>query len=123
MTHTPLEVGTQLCFEQRTWTVVMLEGPRVRLLDSNNSVATILVNYLFAAPDFEVVGTPRRVVPPFGLLEELPEQVRELAYAWEQHVREVETGCSVPGQAQAPRAEFDPPGGAWRSGRRPRLPS
>ncbi|KOV68058.1 transposase, partial [Streptomyces sp. NRRL WC-3618] len=103
-----LEPGTRVRFAQRTWTVVMLEGPHARLIDAEDSVATVLVNYLFAAPDFEVVGAPRRDVAPFGLLEELPEQVRERAYAWERHVREVETGLPVPGQAQAPRAEFDP---------------
>ncbi|WP_405562598.1 transposase [Streptomyces phaeochromogenes] len=103
-----LEPGTRVRFAQRTWTVVMLEGPHARLIDAEDSVATVLVNYLFAAPDFEVVGAPRRGVAPFGLLEELPEQVRERAYAWERHVREVETGLPVPGQAQAPRAEFDP---------------
>lgn len=86
----------------------MLEGPHARLIDADDSVATVLVNYLFAAPDFEVVGAPRRGVAPFGLLEELPERVRERAYAWERHVREVETGVPVPGQAQAPRLEFDP---------------
>lgn len=108
MTGTVLEPGTQVRFTQRTWTVVMLEGPSVRLIDADDSVATVLVNFLFAAPDFEVVGAPRRGVAPFGLLEELPQQVRERAYAWERHVREVETGLPAPGQAQVPRAEFDP---------------
>jgi hypothetical protein len=105
---TVLESGAQVRFAKRTWTVVMLEGPSVKLIDTDNSVATVLVNFLFADPDFEVVGAPQRHVPPFGLLEELPEQVRERAYAWERHVREVETGCPVPGQDQVPRAEFDP---------------
>lgn len=108
MTCTVLEPGTQLRFAQRTWTVVMLEGSRARLIDADDSVATVLVNYLFAAPDFEVVGAPRRGVAPYGLLEELPAPVRERAYAWERHVREVETGFPAPGQAQAPREEFDP---------------
>ncbi|MFE9968249.1 hypothetical protein [Streptomyces sp. NPDC005525] len=103
-----MEPGTQVRFAQRTWTVVMLEGPHARLIDADDSVATVLVNYLFAAPDFEVVGAPQRSVAPFGRLEELPEQVRERAYAWERHVCEVETGFPVPGQAQEPRAEFDP---------------
>ncbi|MEW2120891.1 transposase [Streptomyces sp. NPDC005474] len=108
MTGTVLEPGTQVRFAQRTWTVVMLEGPSARLIDADDSVATVLVNHLFADTDFEVMGAPRRGVAPFGLLEELPEQVRERAYAWERHVREVETGVPVHGQAQAPRAEFDP---------------
>ncbi|WP_307711191.1 hypothetical protein [Streptomyces sp. V1I6] len=95
-------------FEDRTWTVVMLEGARARLVDSDNSPATVLVNYLFAAPDFELIGAPRRHLPPFGLLEELPVQARERAEAWERHVREVETGLPVPGQGGVPRAEFDP---------------
>ncbi|MDI5973561.1 helix-turn-helix domain-containing protein [Streptomyces sp. SL13] len=108
MSGTALEPGVQVRFEKRTWTVVMLEGPCVKLIDADNSVATVLANHLFADPDFDVVGTPYRGVPPFGLLEELPEQVRERAYAWERHVCEVETGCPVPGQDQEPRAEFDP---------------
>ncbi|MQY16865.1 hypothetical protein SRB5_70680 [Streptomyces sp. RB5] len=108
MTGTVLEPGTKVRFEQRIWTVVMLEGACARLIDANDSVATVLVNFLFAAPGFEVVGAPRRGVAPFGLLEELPEQVRERAQAWERHVREVETGVPVPGQARVPRAGFDP---------------
>ncbi|MET8418141.1 transposase [Streptomyces sp. NPDC005098] len=108
MSGTVLEPGTHVRFAKRTWTVVMLEGSSARLIDADSCVAAVLVNYLFADPDFEVVGAPRRGVPPFGLLEELPEQVRTRAYAWERHVREVETGCPVPGQDQVPRAEFDP---------------
>ncbi|MFB6963398.1 hypothetical protein ACFCYB_42275 [Streptomyces sp. NPDC056309] len=108
MTTAVLEVGSQVRFEHRFWTVVMLEGARARLVDSDNSTATVLVNYLFATPDFEVVGAPRRQVPPFGLLEELPVQARERAEAWERHVREVETGLPAPGQDGAPRAAFDP---------------
>lgn len=108
MSGTVLEPGTQVRFAKRTWTVVMLEGPCVKLIDADNSVATVLANFLFADSDFEVVGALRRQVPPFGLLEELPKQVRARAYAWERHVREVETGCPVPGQDQVPRAEFDP---------------
>lgn len=108
MNGTVLEPGAQVRFAKRTWAVVMLERSSVTLIDADNAVATVLVNYLFADPHFEVVGAPRRHVPPFGLLEELPEQVRERAYAWERHVREVETGCPAPGQDQEPRAEFDP---------------
>ncbi|GGX42220.1 hypothetical protein [Streptomyces chryseus] len=108
MSGTVLEPGTQVRFAKRTWTVVMLEGACVRLVDADNSVATVLANFLFADPDFDVVGAPQRGVPPFGLLEDLPEQVRMRAYAWERHVREAETGCPVPGQVQPPRAEFDP---------------
>ncbi|WP_405577127.1 hypothetical protein [Streptomyces sp. NBC_01190] len=108
MSAVVLEPGTHVRFAKRTWTVVMLEGPCVKLIDADNSVATVLANFLFADPDFEVVGAPQRSVPPFGLLEELPEQVRARAYAWERHVREVETGCPVPGQDQVPRPEFDP---------------
>jgi hypothetical protein len=108
VTAAVLEVGSQVRFEDRSWTVVMLEGVRVRLVDSDNSTATVLVSYLFAAPDFELVGAPRPQVPPFGLLEELSVQARERAEAWERHVREVETGFPVPGQGGVPRAEFDP---------------
>ncbi|QCD53512.1 transposase [Streptomyces hawaiiensis] len=108
MTAAVLDVGSQVRFEDRSWTVVMLEGARARLVDSDNSPATVLVSYLFAAPDFELVGAARPQVPPFGLLEELPVQARERAEAWERHVCEVETGLPVPGQGGVPRAEFDP---------------
>jgi hypothetical protein len=63
VTAAVLEVGSQVRFEDRSWTVVILEGARARLVDSDNSTATVLVNYLFAAPDFELVGAPRRQVP------------------------------------------------------------
>ncbi|MEV7797437.1 hypothetical protein AB0O68_36835 [Streptomyces sp. NPDC087512] len=51
-----LEVGSLVRFEDRSWTVVVLEGARVGLVDSDNSTATVLVSYLFAAPDFELLG-------------------------------------------------------------------
>lgn len=45
----------------------------------------------------------------WGLLESLPEAVRERALVWERHVREVETGWpGEPGAAGPPRAEYDP---------------
>ncbi|MFD8285963.1 transposase [Streptomyces solisilvae] len=108
MTVAALEVGSQVRFEDRSWTVVILEGARARLAGSDNSTATVLVSYLLAAPGFEIVGALRRRVPPYGLLQELPVQARKRAEAWERHVREVETGLPAPGQGGVPRAEFDP---------------
>ncbi|MFF8431700.1 hypothetical protein ACF07Y_42540 [Streptomyces sp. NPDC016566] len=50
MSGTVLEPGTQVRFAKRTWTVVMLEGPCAKLIDTDNSVATVLANFLFADP-------------------------------------------------------------------------
>jgi len=63
-------------------------------------VATVLANFLCADPYFEVVGAPQRHVAPFGLLEELPEQVRERAYAYVMAL-EAGGGANVAGREQA----------------------
>ncbi|MGW0191610.1 Mu transposase C-terminal domain-containing protein [Streptomyces sp. NPDC003362] len=105
-----VELGCRVRFEGRTWTVAALTGGQVRLVAENGEVVALLLSLLFADAGFEVLDTPRGSrVPPLGLLESLPEAVRERALAWERHVREVETGKPDGGDyAGGPRAEYDP---------------
>ncbi|MFJ5105205.1 transposase [Streptomyces sp. NPDC088554] len=109
MTQAVVEVGARVRFDGRMWTVAVLEGARATLVTGEGASAVVLLPYLFADPSFEVEGgrVPQRV-PPFGLLEALPVEVRERALAWQRHVREVETGFpDAVGQGR-PREEFDP---------------
>ncbi|MGW2369714.1 Mu transposase C-terminal domain-containing protein [Streptomyces sp. NPDC001667] len=87
-----------------------LSASQVRLIAEDGEMAAVLLSLLFADAGFEVLDAPAAPrVPPLGLLESLPQAVRERALAWERHVREVETGrpdgC---GAAGVPRAEYDP---------------
>lgn len=105
-----VELGCQVRFEGRTWTVAALTGGQVRLVAEDGEVAAVLLSLLFADAGFEVLDAPEvSRVPPLGLLESLPEAVRERALVWERHVREVETGQpGGSGAAGPPRAEYDP---------------
>ncbi|MFF9667034.1 sucrase ferredoxin, partial [Streptomyces althioticus] len=78
-------------------------------MDEDGAVASVLLAHLLSAPSFALADapTPSRV-PPLGLLEELPEQAREHAMAWQRHVREVETGFPTADTSGVPRREFDP---------------
>ena len=108
MTGAVLAVGDRVRWEKRTWTVAVLEGVRARLVDDAGAVATVLLPHLLADPHFEIIGgAPRGQVPPFALLGELPVSVREQAWAWERHVREVETGLPDP-RGGTPRPQYDP---------------
>ncbi|MEU6603182.1 Mu transposase C-terminal domain-containing protein [Streptomyces flaveolus] len=80
------------------------------MVTEDGEVAAVLLALLFADAGFEVLDAPRVPrVPPLGLLESLPETVRERALAWERHVREVETGRPDGTGAVGPaRAEYDP---------------
>ncbi|MGW9213559.1 hypothetical protein ACWGR4_42260 [Embleya sp. NPDC055664] len=102
-----LAVGDRVRLEGREWTVVVLAGGSARLLDEGGAVAAVSLPHVFADPGFEVVGAARPVVPPFGLLDALPEDVRDRALAWERHVREVESGVADP-PSGTPRARYDP---------------
>lgn len=109
MARAVVGVGARVRYDGRVWTVVALEGARVTLVTDEGTSAVVLLPYLFAEPSFEVEGgcVPERV-PPFGLLEALPVEVRERALAWQRHVREVETGFpDAVGQGR-PRWQFDP---------------
>ncbi|MFF4673835.1 transposase [Streptomyces sp. NPDC001279] len=109
MTQAVVEVGARFRYDGRVWTLAVLEGARATLVTDEGASAVVLLSYLFADPSFEVVGGPAPgKVPPFGLLEALPEQVRERAQAWERHVREVETGFPDAVGQGVPREQFDP---------------
>ncbi|MCI4145782.1 hypothetical protein [Streptomyces sp. MMS20-AI2-20] len=105
-----VELGCQVRFEGRTWTVAALADGQVRLVAEDGAVAAVLLSLLFADAGFEVLDAPGVArVPPLGLLQSLPEAVREQALAWERHVREVETGQpGGPGDAGPRLAEYDP---------------
>ncbi|MET9418766.1 transposase [Streptomyces klenkii] len=87
-----------------------LSANQVRLIAEGGELAAVLLSLLFADAGFEVLDAPAAPrVPPLGLLESLPQAVRERALAWERHVREVETGrpCGL-GSVGAPRQEYAP---------------
>ncbi len=100
MTQAVVEVGARLRYDGRVWTLAVLEGARATLVTDEGASAVVLLPYLFADPSFEVEDGPAPGrVPPFGLLEALPDQVRERALAWQRHVREV--GDRLPGRGRA----------------------
>ncbi|MFC1414154.1 transposase [Streptacidiphilus sp. N1-12] len=102
-----LAVGDRVRWEGRAWTLAALEGSRACLLEESGALATVLLPLLLADPQFEVLDAPPQArVAAAGLLDALPEQVRAQALAWEQHVREVESGTATTGAV--PRAGFDP---------------
>ncbi|MET8439222.1 Mu transposase C-terminal domain-containing protein [Streptomyces sp900116325] len=102
-----VELGCRLRFEGQVWTVAAVIAGQVRLLGERGEVAAVLLPLLFADPGFEVLNAPAVVkVPPLGLLDALPTAVRERAWAWARHVREVETGR--PDDAGEPRPQYDP---------------
>jgi hypothetical protein len=66
--------------------------------------------HLQSAADFVVLtGSPAPVLPPFGLLETVPDWVLERARWWERHIVELQTGC-LPGAEEVSRrrAQYDP---------------
>ncbi|MFH8805596.1 hypothetical protein ACH4F6_39715 [Streptomyces sp. NPDC017936] len=109
MTQAVVEVGARLRSDGRVWTLAVPEGPRATPVTDEGASAVVLLPYLFADPSFDVEGGPAPgKVPPFGLLEALPEQVRERALASQRPVREVETGFPDADGQGAPRERFDP---------------
>lgn len=105
-----LELGCRVRFQGRVWTVASLAEGQVGLVGEDGAVAAVLMSLLFADTGFEIFGAVRAAaVAPLGLLESLPDAVRERALAWERHVREVETGFPDAGIAAGePRAQYDP---------------
>ncbi|MGP3974466.1 transposase [Streptomyces sp. 8N114] len=83
-------------------------GGSVRLVDEQGQTASVLVSFLFSDPTFAVVGSAAVGVPPWGLMESVPERERERALAWQRHIREIETGLSGgPDSGGMPRPEYD----------------
>ncbi|MGW1667055.1 transposase, partial [Streptomyces microflavus] len=103
-------VGAHVVFEGRSWQVVALEGPVVRLVDERGVVASMLAGYLCAAADFALVGTaPVAGVPRWGLFQTVPVRERERALAWQRHIHEIECGLpDGPGGVGVARGECGP---------------
>jgi hypothetical protein len=114
-----LSVGDQVRWDERTWTVAILEGVRGRLVDDSGAVAAVSLPHLFADPHFEVCGAPRRQVPPFALLAELSDPVRERALSWGgtyERWKRVSLTRWAGRRGRSTTLRCIP----WRSGRRPR---
>lgn len=110
-----LRIGDRLRFDARTHLVVGLAGTTVRLQDDQGGTALVLFSHLMAAEDFELLGAQPETValPPFGLLDTVPEPAIRRARFWERHLIEVETGLPPDSVAGAvPRPEYDP---RWRT--------
>ncbi|WP_155057589.1 DDE-type integrase/transposase/recombinase [Streptomyces blattellae] len=107
--HRQVKLGAYVMFEGRAWQVAAVAGASVRLVDTRGQTASVLAPFLFADPAFAVVDSPAAAVPPWGLLESVPERERERALAWQRHIREVETGLpGGPADGGTPRPEYDP---------------
>ncbi|MFJ5843058.1 hypothetical protein ACIQGO_41155 [Streptomyces shenzhenensis] len=109
--RTALRFGDRLRLDDRLHTVVELSGTTVRLVDEAGTASLVLLTHLLAADGFEFVGhgegPPR--MPPFALMDVVPEQEAARAAAWERHVTEVEFGKPVGSTADAAqRPEYDP---------------
>lgn len=105
-----LRVGDRVCFDGATHTVVGLAGPAVRLAAESGGASVVALAHLLAADDFELLDSqPAPRLPPFALLDALPEAVVARARAWERHVVEVETGLPPGAPAGAsPNPAYDP---------------
>ena len=110
-----LRVGDRVRFEERVFTVAGLEGTMVRLLDDRGGALLVLFSYLLASGGFELLGYggDGAGLPPFGLLDTVPEAALRKAQWMERHLIEVETGL-LPDAARGarPRPEYDPD---WRT--------
>lgn len=110
-----IRVGDRLRFDGQVHQVVGLDGMALRLVAEDGSVSTMAATFVMATADFELLdgGQEPVMLPPFALVDALPEAVVEQARFWERHVVEVLTGLP-PGaeEGAVPRPEYDP---AWRS--------
>jgi hypothetical protein len=84
---------------------------RLRLVDDAGRAEVVLAGHLLASAGFTLLNTDRvtQRLDPIGLMDALPDQVAQRAYAWERHVVEVETGLpfgAPPGTR--PHGRYDP---------------
>lgn len=113
-----LRVGDRIRFEGRTRQIVGLEGTVLRLVGEDGEVGLMAAGHVMAADDFELLdrgpdAVPATTLPPFALVDALPEAAVEQARFWERHVAEVVTGLPLDAEEGAsPRPEYDP---AWRT--------
>ncbi|MEU5537223.1 hypothetical protein [Streptomyces sp. NPDC020362] len=70
-----LRVGDRVRFEGRVHTVVGLSGTTVRLVDEHNTASMVMFAHLMASDGFELLDStaPTPGLPPFGLLDAVPE--------------------------------------------------
>ena len=103
--------------------VAGLEGTMVRLLDDRGGASLVLFSYLLASDGFELLdsGGEGTGLPPFGLLDTVPEAALRKAQWMERHLTEVETGL-LPDAAREPGRgpSTTRTGGRSLSGSRPR---
>jgi transposase InsO family protein len=105
-----LRVGDRVGVDGQQHTIVGLSGPQVRLLGDDGAAQVVLLSYLLASGDLQLLNAPpAQPLPPFGLLDSLPDPVARRARSWHRHVTEVLTGLPADAPAgQAPRPEYDP---------------
>lgn len=110
-----LRVGDRVRFEDRVHTVVGLSGTVVRLLDERNTASMVMFAHLMVSEGFELLDStaPTPGIPPFGLLDTVPEVALRKARFYEKHLIEVETGLPPDApKGTVPRPEYDP---QWRT--------
>lgn len=89
-----LRVGEWVRFDGDEHQVVALAGTSVRLRSRGGTVQVVLLAFLLAATDFELLDGQQAApaIHAFGLVETLPSEVLERARRWERHIVEVVTG-------------------------------
>ncbi|MEW1660130.1 Mu transposase C-terminal domain-containing protein [Streptomyces sp. NPDC093707] len=110
-----LRVGDRVRFDDRVHTVVGLSGTTVRLVDEHNTASMVMFAHLMASDGFELLDATATTpgLPPFGLLDTVPEVALRKARFFEKHLIEVETGLPPEAPKGAvPRPEYDP---QWRT--------
>ena len=106
-----LRVGDRVRFEDRVQTVVGLSGTTVRLVDEHNTASMVMFAHLMASDGFELLDctVPTPGLPPFGLLDTVPEVALRKARFFESHLIEAETGLPPDApKGTVPRPEYDP---------------
>ncbi|MGR6924376.1 Mu transposase C-terminal domain-containing protein [[Actinomadura] parvosata] len=113
-----VRVGDRVRFDGQVHQIVGLEGMVLRLLSEAGGVAAVAAGHVMAAADFELLDhgadvIPSSALPPFALIDALPDAAAEQARFWERHIVEVITGLPPDaGEGAVPRPEYDP---AWRA--------
>ncbi|MGW7601534.1 hypothetical protein [Streptomyces antimycoticus] len=106
-----LRVGDRVRFKDRVHTVVGLSGTTVRLVDEHNPASMVMFAHLMASDGFELLDptAPTPGLPPFGLLDTVPEVALRKARFFEKHLIKAETGLPPDApKGTVPRPEYDP---------------
>lgn len=110
-----LRVGDRVRVDGRVHTVAGLAGTTVTLVDERQVASLVMFSHLVGAEGFELLDSQpdAPALPPFGLLDTVPEPVLRRARFFERHLIEVETGVLPDAPAGTkPRPELDP---KWRT--------